>query len=52
MTAPSEHDIRHLDCETGLRIAAHTTVPLWAGEQLDYGLAVDALLGLDGAPHP
>lgn len=46
LTAPSQDDVRQLNCQKGLRIGPHTTVPLWGGEQIDYGLGVDGLLGL------
>ena len=49
--AASAHDIRELNRRRGLQIGPHTTVPLWAGERMDYGLAVDAMLCLDGAPR-
>lgn len=31
--------------KNGLEITAETAVPLWGGEKMDYGTAVDVLLG-------
>lgn len=36
--------------QLGLEIGADTCVPRWAGERMDLGLAIDALVCLSGAP--
>jgi len=36
----------------GLDIGPETVIPLWEGEQMDYGMAVEGLLVLDDGPPP
>ena len=44
-------DIRQLNAASGRRIGPDTGRCLWAGERLDVGLAIDALLCLEGRMH-
>ncbi|HSH60345.1 MAG TPA: DUF222 domain-containing protein [Acidimicrobiales bacterium] len=46
----SHCDVRGVNRRRGLNIGPSTCVPRWAGERMDYGLAVDGLLGLDFPP--
>ena len=53
-TAPSANvvcdggEVVPRNCHLGLTIDLHTGVPAWGGETLDYGLALDNLLGRAG----
>ena len=46
----SHCDVRAVNRRRGVDINPGTCVPRWAGERMDYGLAVDGLLGLDFPP--
>ncbi len=48
--SPSHCDVGAVNRRRGLDIGPGTCVPRWAGERMDYGLAVDGLLGLDFPP--
>jgi len=45
---PGQDTVVAANRRLGLAIDSETSVPGWGGERLDYGLAVDALLCLDG----
>ena len=47
----SQCDVRTVNSRRGLNIGPSTCVPRWAGEHMDFGLAVDGLLGLDFPPR-
>ncbi len=49
--ATSQCDVRTVNSRRGLNIGPSTCVPRWAGERMDYGLAIDGLLGLDFPPR-
>ncbi len=39
--------LRQQNRNQGLRIGRETTVPLWEGETMDYGMAVEGLLSVE-----
>jgi len=41
---PTVFSLMHRNRNCGLRIAPETTVPLWEGERMDDGMAVEGLL--------
>jgi len=39
--------LRQNNCKVGLDIGPDTPIPLWQGEKMDHGMAIEALLWLE-----
>ena len=44
--------LRHENSKAGLDITPDTTIPLWEGEKMDMGMAIEGLLWLASPPDP
>ena len=44
--------LRHENSKVGLDITPETTIPLWEGEKMDMGMAIEGLLWLESPPDP